>query len=158
LNERLTSFVAPWGGKALRIEHIGSTSIHGMASKPILDIVLVVVSLTQATELIPVVETLGYEYYALDTIPERMFFVKEDPPENRTHHLNLTKQGSVFWKNTFAFRDYSQAHDQIGTEYTDLKKCLAEKYAQTHQLDPDGKPEFVARVLELAEKEEGESS
>ena len=42
--------------------------------------------------------------------------------------------------------------------YVDLKKRLAEEYAHTHQLDPDGKSEFVARVLELAEKEERESS
>ena len=146
------------GEKALCIEHIGSTSIPGMASKPILDIMVAVVSLTQATELIPVVEELGYEYKPHDTIPERLFFAKEHPPENRTHHLNLTKQGSGFWKNQLAFRDYLRAHDQIAAEYADLKKRLAEEYAHTHQLDPDGKSEFVARVLELAEKEERESS
>ena len=139
------------GEKALRIEHIGSTAIPGMVSKPILDIMVVVVSLTQATELIPVLEALGYEYRAPDTVPERMFFVKEHSPEYRTHHLNLTQQDSGFWKNQLAFRDYLRTHGQIAAEYGDLKKRLAELYAHTHQLDPDGKSEFVARVLELAE-------
>ena len=139
------------GEKALRIEHIGSTAIPGMVSKPILDIMVVVVSLTQATELIPVLEALGYEYRTPDTVPERMFFVKEHSPEYRTHHLNLTQQDSGFWKNQLAFRDYLRTHGQIAAEYGDLKKRLAELYAHTHQLDPDGKSEFVARVLELAE-------
>jgi GrpB-like predicted nucleotidyltransferase (UPF0157 family) len=146
------------GEKALRIDHIGSTAIPGMVAKPIIDIMVAVVSLTQATELIPVVEALGYEYRAHDIIPERMFFVKEHSPKYRTHHLNLTPQQSGFWKDQLAFRDYLRAHDQIAAEYGDLKKRLAELYAHTHQLDPDGKSEFVARVLELAEKEERESS
>jgi GrpB-like predicted nucleotidyltransferase (UPF0157 family) len=148
------------GKNALCIEHIGSTSIPGMASKPILDIMVMVavVSLTQATELIPVIEALGYEFKSHDTILDRMFFVKEHPPENRTHSLSLVTQGSGFWKDHLAFRDYLRAHDQIAAEYADLKKRLAEEYARTNYIDPDGKSEFVARVLELAEKEERESS
>ena len=146
------------GEKALRIEHIGSTSIPGMVSKPILDIMVAVVSLTQTAELIPVVEALGYEYRPYDTVPERMFFAKEHSPEYRTHHLNLAPQESGFWKNQLAFRDYLRAHGQIAAEYGDLKKRLGELYAHTRQIDPDGKTEFVARVLELAEVEERESS
>ena len=143
------------GEKALRIEHIGSTAIPGMPAKPIIDIMVAVVSHTGAAELIPVVESLGYEYKPHDTIPERIFFAKERSPEYRTHHLNLTALGSEFWRNQLAFRDYLRAHDEIAAEYGDLKKRIAEQYAQTHQLDPEAKSEFVARVLELAQKENG---
>jgi GrpB-like predicted nucleotidyltransferase (UPF0157 family) len=146
------------GEKALRIEHIGSTSIPGMDSKPIIDIMVAVVSLAEATKLIPVVEALGYEHKPHDTIPERVYFAKEQTPEYRTHHLNLAQQESGFWKNQIAFRDYLRAHNQVAAEYADLKKHLAEVYAQTHQLDPDGKTEFVYRVLELAKKEDREPS
>ncbi len=145
------------GEKALRIEHIGSTSIPGMAAKSIIDIMVAVVSLPEATKLIPVVEALGYEYKPHDTIPERVYFAKEHTPEYRTHHLNFTQQESGFWKNQIAFRDYLRTHSQIAAEYGDLKKRLAEIYAHTHQLDRDGKTEFVTRVLELAEKEERET-
>ena len=145
------------GEKALRIEHIGSTSIPGMASKPIIDIMVAVVSLPEATKLIPVVEALGYEHKPHDTIPGRVYFAKEHTPEYRTHHLNLTPHESGFWKNQLAFRDYLRAHDQVAAEYADLKKRLAERYAHTRELDPDGKSEFVTKVLELAAKEERES-
>ena len=146
------------GDKALYIEHTGSTSIPGLDSKPIIDITVAVVSLTQAKKLIPVVEGLGYEYKPHDTIPERIYFAKESAPEYRTHHLNLTQLESGFWKTQITVRDYLRAHDQIAAEYVDLKKRLAETYAQTGQLDREGKTEFVTRVLALAEKEERKTS
>ena len=60
------------GEKALRIEHIGSTSIPGMDSKPIIDIMVAVESIAEAIGLIPVVEAVGYEYKPHDTI-ERQY-------------------------------------------------------------------------------------
>lgn len=146
------------GENALAIVHIGSTSIPGMASKPIVDIMVAVESLGQAKEFIPVLAALGYEYKPHDTIPDRLFFAKEPTPEFRTHHLNLATQESSFWKNQIAFRDYLCTHDQIAAEYVDLKKHLAETYARTNQLDRDGKSAFVAGVLELAEKEKSMSN
>lgn len=146
------------GEKALKIEHIGSTSIPGMVAKPIIDIMVAVVSLTQAIDLIPKLEALGYEYKPHDTIPERMFFAKEHTPEYRTHHLNLTAQDSVFWNNQLAFRDYLREHDQVAIEYGNLKRHLAEVYSQTNELDRDGKTGFVTKVLELAKGENRETS
>ena len=142
------------GDHALRIEHIGSTSIPGMPAKPVIDIMVAVASLTEATKLIPLLKALGYQYRTPDTVPERMFFAKECAPEVRTHHLNLVQQASGFWRNQIAFRDYLRTHSQTAIEYADLKKHLAETYAQTHRLDRDGKTAFVASVLELAAKEE----
>jgi GrpB-like predicted nucleotidyltransferase (UPF0157 family) len=141
------------GGTALRIEHHGSTSIPGMTAKPVIDILVAVESLTQAAELVPTLVAFGYIYKPLDVIPERLFFAKESPPEHRTHHLSLTEPGSGFWKNNLAFRDYLRAHDEVTAEYVELKQRLAKEYAETQQLDRDGKSEFVAKVLELAEKE-----
>jgi GrpB-like predicted nucleotidyltransferase (UPF0157 family) len=141
------------GEKALRIEHVGSTAVPGIAAKAIIDMMVTVVSLTQAKELIPVLESLGYGYRPNDTVPERMFFHKEIIPERRTHHLNLASQDSNFWKNELAFRDYLRCHAQAASEYVDLKRNLAESYARTHQIDRDGKTEFVTRILELARKE-----
>lgn len=141
------------GDKALRIEHIGSTSIPGMVAKPVIDIMVAVHSLPQAEELIPLLEALGYSYRTPDTVLERMFFAKESSPEVRTHHLNLTELDSGFWKNQLAFRDYLRTHDQIALEYVELKLDLAARYAVTKVLDPEGKTAFVTRVLALAEKE-----
>ena len=141
------------GERAMQIEHIGSTSIPGMAAKPIIDITVAVASFAEATDLIPVVEALGYEYKPLDVIAERMFFAKESDPEIRTHHLSVTELGSAFWHKHLAFRDYLRAHDELAGEYVQLKKQIAEDYARTQQLDREAKTEFVSGVLALAEKE-----
>lgn len=145
------------GKKALRIEHIGSTAIPGIHAKAIVDLMVAVESLTQAKELIPVLEALGYVYRPIDTVPERMYFRKGHKPEYRTHHLNLVTQESGFWKNQLAFRDYLRTHEQMATEYVELKKQIAAAYARTQEIDLDAKTEFVSKVLELAEKEKEES-
>lgn len=142
---------------ALRIEHIGSTAIPGMHAKAIIDIMVAVVSLTQAKGLIPVLESLGYVYRPIDTVPERMYFRKDHKPEYRTYHLNLVAQESSFWKNQLAFRDYLRTHNQIAAEYVELKKQIAVDYARTLEIDLDAKTEFVSKVLALAKTKKRES-
>jgi GrpB-like predicted nucleotidyltransferase (UPF0157 family) len=141
------------GEKALGIEHIGNTSIPSTAAKPVIDMMVAVPSLKESQELIPVVEALGYQYRPDDPVPERLSFAKECCPQIRTHHLNLTALGSGFWMNQLAFRDYLRAHPEVAQAYMDLKLRLAEVYMQTNEIDPQCKTAFVARVVELAQKE-----
>lgn len=143
------------GEKALRIEHIGSTSIPGLAAKPIIDLMVAVASYPRSMGLIPIVEALGYQFKPHDTIPGRLFFAKEREPEIRTHHLNLTERGSGFWKRQLAFRDTLRTHDQLAAEYVELKRQLAVEHARTGVLPREGKTAFVTRVLALAESEDG---
>jgi GrpB-like predicted nucleotidyltransferase (UPF0157 family) len=148
------SLLGALGDNVLRIEHIGSTSIPGLAAKPIIDIMIAADSLEKATELIPTMEEIGYEYRSQDPVPDRRFFVKESSPEVRTHHVNLTTLDSLFWRNQLLFRNCLRTNDQLASEYADLKIRIAEHNAQSQQIDPDAKTEFVTRVLELAEGEE----
>jgi len=124
-----------------------------MMAKPIIDILVAVDSLDDASDLIPILESIGYDHRSHDTIPGRMFFAKESAPEVRTHHLSLTELGSPYWRNQLAFRDYLRMHHQIADEYIKLKKQLAEYYARTNHLDREWKTEFVNKVLELARDE-----
>jgi GrpB-like predicted nucleotidyltransferase (UPF0157 family) len=85
----------------------------------------------------------------VDTIPERMFFSKESPPEYRTHHLNLAKLESSFWKNQRLFRDYLKENDQLASEYIQLKERFEEYYARTNHVDFEWKSAFVAKALSV---------
>ena len=138
------------GDKALQVEHVGSTSIPGMAAKPIIDIMVAVEILTRSSDLILALDGIGYNYRPLDTIADRIFFARESQPEIRTHHLNLTQKGSEFWKNQLLFRDYLRENDPLASEYIQLKNDFAEYYARTNHLDREWKSEFVAKVLEMA--------
>jgi GrpB-like predicted nucleotidyltransferase (UPF0157 family) len=138
------------GDKALQIEHVGSTSIPGMAAKPVIDIMVAVEKLTLSSDLILPLVSIGYEYFPVDTVPGRMFFAREVRPEIRTHHLNLAEKGSTFWGNQLLFRDYLRKNDRLASEYIQLKKDFIEYYARTNHLDREWKTEFVAKVLEMA--------
>ena len=59
--ENKDQFYSSFGEKIAGIEHIGSTSVPGLAAKPIIDILLGVYKLTDAEEIIPNMEQLGYE-------------------------------------------------------------------------------------------------
>jgi GrpB-like predicted nucleotidyltransferase (UPF0157 family) len=140
------------GDRALQIEHIGSTSIPGMAAKPIIDIMVAIEELTQSSDLILPLDAIGYDYFPVDTVPGRIFFAREIRPEIRTHHLNLTQKGSKFWENHLLFRDYLRENHQLASEYIQLKKDFTEYYARTNHLDREWKSEFIARVLKMAKK------
>ena len=141
------------GENALRIEHVGSTSIPGMAAKSIIDIMVAITPLTRSSELILGLDSIGYSYRPFDTIPERMYFAKESSPEFRTHHLNLTEPDSLFWKNQLLFRDSLRENNQLASEYIQLKKRFVDYYARTNHIDVEWKSAFVAKVLELAKDE-----
>ena len=64
-----------------RIEHIGSTAVPGLAAKPIIDLQVGVQSVEQARQVaVPVLEALGYSYWADDPRRDHLFLVKGLPP------------------------------------------------------------------------------
>jgi GrpB-like predicted nucleotidyltransferase (UPF0157 family) len=135
------------GSKVLDIQHIGSTSIPGMLAKPIIDIAIAVSDFDEAKALIPMVESLGYEYKGEFGIPHRHYFVKGDP---RLFHIHLSEITSIEWQNTILFRDYIRQHLDLAEEYAQLKQQLAQQYPQDREAYLNGKTAFVEKVLQLA--------
>lgn len=58
------------GERALGIHHVGSTAIPGLCAKPVLDLLVSVRGLGGSLALVPLLETLGYEFRPGDTIPD----------------------------------------------------------------------------------------
>jgi len=137
------------GAAARNIEHIGSTAIVGMPSKPIIDLVVVVNALAEARAWIPTLATLGYEYRDNNIVPDRLFFAK-GPHTQRTHHLSLTESTSQFYKEKLLFRDYLRAHRTAFNEYFTLKEDLAAHHPNDREAYTSGKRDFVERILRLA--------
>lgn len=143
-----------FGAGLLRVEHIGSTAIEGMAAKPIIDLVCAVAGLDEAEAFRQRLEALGYEYRPDETLPDRLFFAK-GPRSRRTHHLSLTEPGSRFYEEKLLFRDYLRAHAEAAEEYRGLKEGLAGRYAADRASYTEGKRAFVERILTLARAESG---
>lgn len=132
------------------IQHVGSTAIPGMLAKPIIDIQIIVDSLTAIKQTaIDVLKVYDYVYWAEDPDPEKMFFVKGMPPfgEKRTHHIHIIEPKSKRGQDRIIFRDYLIAHPDVAREYEQLKIKLAQEYTYYREQYTDAKTHFIASVL-----------
>lgn len=139
----------------LDIQHVGSTAIPGILSKPIIDIQIAVDSLSVIKKIaIEKLKTLDYVYWDDNPDTERMFFVKGMPPygEKRTHHIHIFEPDSKHWQNKIMFRDYLLAHAEAAHEYETLKIKLARKYLYDREQYTEAKTTFVNDILNKAKK------
>ena len=130
------------------IEHVGSTSVCGIAAKPILDIAVAVSDKTKGEHCIQPLENLGYVYRGENGIAGRFYFIKGAP--ERTHHLHMLLTESEEFKNHLTFRDHLRANPETAREYDLLKRALAEKYPHDREAYLDGKTEFIEMILKIA--------
>jgi len=89
---------------ALAIEHVGSTSIPGMAAKPVIDVDVVIASPTDLPLLMLRLGILGYKHRGNLGIEDREAFVA--PEHQPAHHLYVCVQNSLALQNHIAVRDY----------------------------------------------------
>ena len=80
------------------IEHMGSTSVPGLFSKPIIDIMVGLPDFGHADRLVPKIQVLGYTYISQyeDEMPYRRFFKKLED-KVATHHIHMVEINSDFW-------------------------------------------------------------
>ena len=129
------------------IEHVGSTSIDGIAAKPIIDMAIGLKNLADGEKCVVPLENVGYEYRGEYGIAGRFYFVKGEP---RTHHLHMVSADSDFWRSHLLFRDYLRAHSSVAKEYERLKIDLAEKFPDNRDAYLEGKSVFIENVLRVA--------
>jgi GrpB-like predicted nucleotidyltransferase (UPF0157 family)/RimJ/RimL family protein N-acetyltransferase len=141
--------------QVIDIQHVGSTAIPGIQAKPIIDLQIAVNSLQVIKPLaIEKLKRLGYQYWAENPDPERLFFVKGMPPfgESRTHHVHIVELSSRHWKEKILFRDYLKAHPEIAQDYEKLKQDLAKQYTYDRETYTSAKSEFIDEILRKAKK------
>ncbi len=137
-----------FGNKAIAIEHIGSTSIPGLSSKPIIDIVVLIEKREDGDSFIKPLEKFGYSYDKLNSSGERHLFRKGNPTK---FHLSIAyKDRGNFWERQIIFRDYLRNHPDFRDEYQKLKENLLENDPSGKDVYISGKSEFVSKVLDLA--------
>lgn len=140
----------------LVVEHIGSTSVPGLASKPIIDIDIIVKSKKEVDELIESLEKLGYIHQGNMGIEGREVFqraivdvplLKEHHSKWFPHHLYVCIDGSLALRNHLTLKNYLMAHEEAVSEYGELKKALAHKYPNDMDSYMKEKTQFITRIL-----------
>ena len=120
------------GGLPISIEHVGSTSVQGLAAKPIIDID-VVVRRTDVGAAIKALATIGYEHEGNGGIEDREMFKYSGKENLMEHHLYVCPEDSAELKRHVLFRDYLRAHPDAVQAYSQIKKEAAELYP--HDID-----------------------
>jgi GrpB-like predicted nucleotidyltransferase (UPF0157 family) len=139
------------GDVALDIQHVGSTSIPNLSAKPIVDILMAVLSLSDVSKIRVTLENMGYEYRENGSDDMQVLFVKGSE-EKRTHYLHITEFESSEWKNSIAFRDYLRTHPEEVQCYEKLKQELAAQYSDNRGLYTIGKKDYFENVFLKAQE------
>ena len=130
------------------IHHIGSTSIPGLAAKPVIDMIVEVRRLDDIDVNAAQLVELGYAARGEYGIPGRRFFTKGE--SLRTHHLHDYAQGDPHIDRHLAFRDFLRAHADVAEAYGRLKMNVAASCNNDIGLYCAGKEEFVNRTERAA--------
>jgi len=141
------------GELALRIDHIGSTSVPDLAAKDIIDIQVTVAELSDAVK--DAVTSLGYihrpditEDHFPDTAnPDKKEWCKwyfHEADGARRVHIHVRLLNHLNQRYPLLFRDYVCAHPSMASSYAELKRRLA-----AHLADPDMYPEVKDPAVDL---------
>jgi GrpB-like predicted nucleotidyltransferase (UPF0157 family) len=154
-DEEKTNILRVIGPMVMAIEHVGSTAVPGLAARPIIDLMIGVKHLSDATWCIQPLRTLDYEYIPEyeKLIPERHYFRKADQHEvlGSTHRLHMTEFKGVFWNQLLLFRDYLREHADEAQKYSDIKKTLAVRFGLDRESYMRAKTEFIQGIIEKAQ-------
>ena len=110
------------GTTAVRIEHVGSTAVPGLAAKPILDILVSVEDPEDESAYSTALQEAGYELRVREP-GHRMFRTPE-----RDVHVHVWRSGGVEEQRQLAFRDRLRASAGARARYEDTKRSLAGRY------------------------------
>ncbi|CAA0092528.1 Dephospho-CoA kinase [BD1-7 clade bacterium] len=125
----------------LLVHHIGSTSVQGLAAKPIIDLLIEVRDVEELDHCTAAFESLGYDCKGEFGIPDRRYFQKGE--SDRTHQIHAFEKGSIGARRHLAFRDYLIAHNAIANEYAELKYQAARACENTIEVYCEFKNKFI---------------
>lgn len=143
------------GPLALRIDHIGSTAVPGLAAKDIIDIQITVAAFEPGLVLAAAMEALGYSPLPglrRDHVPpmavgpdanwDKLFF--RAPAWQRPTNTHVRELGRANQRYPLLFRDYLRAHPATAEAYARLKRQLAARLA-----DPETYPDVKDPAVDL---------
>jgi GrpB-like predicted nucleotidyltransferase (UPF0157 family) len=129
------------GRAAIRIDHIGSTAVPGLAGKDVIDIQITVSYLDEAGGLTSPLRDAGFRQGATfqydlfhkkpETDPElRKLFMREPEGERRTH-IHIRELGRFNQRYALLFRDYLRSSEDVRAEYELLKRRAAQLFPES---------------------------
>lgn len=137
----------------LRLEHVGSTSVPGLAAKPVVDILLVVTDASVEHRYVPALEAIGYrlairepDWYEHRVLTRR---IRQGAPYDVNLHVFPPTAVSEI-ERMLAFRDWLRTHEGARARYERRKRVLAQHSWQSIVHYSNAKSDVVEDVLSQA--------
>jgi GrpB-like predicted nucleotidyltransferase (UPF0157 family) len=138
------------GSQALRIDHIGSTSVAGLAAKPVVDIQISVASLEPVEELSAAMAQIGFVLRPENPDLTKLYF--REPHGEERSHIHMRVHGSWHEQQALLFRDYLRTHTEEHAPYVALKRSLAARFRENRAAYTEGKDEHIWGMLRRADR------
>lgn len=132
------------GGEAIRIEHIGSTSVPGLGAKPIVDVLVTVREADDELALLPALEKVGYELRVREP-GHRMFRTPE-----RDVHVHVLSDSDPEVDRHLRFRERLRASGEDRRAYEALKRRLATREWSDMNYYAEAKTDLITSILSRA--------
>lgn len=149
-------------GLAYHIEHVGSTAVLNLDSKPIIDIDIIYSSQADFDKIKLRLEEIGYYHKGNQGIEDRDVFKRNGKSNNEIldtikHHLYVCTINSKALDRHLIFRDFLRKNDWARSEYQQMKYKLAEKANENTKKYAELKELYVNEFIDvILEKEKNE--
>jgi len=140
---------------AVRIDHVGSTSVPGLAAKPIIDLDIVVASPEGVQPVIDRLATIGYRWRGDLGVAGREAFTPRRENGLPAHHLYLVVQDNRPHLDHWLLRDLLRSDAEARSRYAGLKRSNVDLARGDMDVYVAAKAELVAELLERARAERG---
>jgi GrpB-like predicted nucleotidyltransferase (UPF0157 family) len=150
------------GELALRIDHIGSTSVPGLAAKDVIDVQVTLKDFSCTPQLVSALGSLSYTliphissdhlppfYQGSETDWEKLMF--RPPANQRPTHLHVRALGRTNQRYPLLFRDYLRAHPVASAAYAQIKTSLSQRHPDDVDFYYDIKDPLCDIVIDAAE-------
>lgn len=145
-HERLAAALGP---AAVRIEHMGSTAVEGLAAKPVVDIMVCVSDVEDEDSFRPAIEELGVPLRSRETAHR---YFRPASPHPREVQIHVWQAGSPEERVHLLFRDYLRSHPAARDAYATMKREAAERYRDDRIAYNEAKSGHILDAVEAAEQ------
>ena len=128
-------------------EHIGSTAVPGLVSKPIIDIMLGVASYPPQNTLVESLVDLGYEFLGEADVPERLYFRLRG---TQSYNVHVVQIGGTHWISNIALRNYLRTDESARNRYATTKRSAIASGATALLAYSEAKARILATLLQEA--------
>lgn len=134
------------------VEHIGSTSVPGLAAKPVIDLMAAAASLDRVAAAEDALAGLGYRRSATG-MPGRLFYYRDEDGV-RAYQLHVVPAATWDTRNERLLRDHLRQHPEDARRYAELKQRLAAEHTDGTEYTK-AKTELIQELTDRARADRG---